>query len=130
MSIINLLVGVILWLGWTFSSLSTSLVLLNYSLFSSLRRIWYCPTLVCFSNYFCVFIMMYLDSNLTQVICPTTLLSRFSFFVTYLDASLTLSSLKLFYYILLWVQIDTPKDSIIVRYSESDHPPFNWLSPL
>ena len=53
-------------------------------------------------------------------ISPTTLLSRFPFFSTYLDAYLTLSSLGLSSTLYWEFGLTPPKESIIVRYSESD----------
>ena len=75
--------------------------------------------------------VVHLDNSHTLDINPTTPFSRFPFFSTCLDASPTLLSLVLSQYVLLAVQIGTsPKGSIIVRYSESDHLLFTCLPPI
>ena len=75
-----------------------------------------------------VFTVLHLDSGLIEAINPTTLLSRFPFFFTYLDSCPNFSNLELFQ--LTLVRTDTPKVSIILRYSESDLLLFGYLPPI
>ena len=105
----------------TFCPLSTSLVLFYYSLFSDFRSTQFWPTWMGLSHHTNVSTVVLLDSSFTQVINPTTLLSRLSFFFAYLDAS------SIFFWIwdcpstLNWKFRLTPsKDSTIAKLFESD----------
>ena len=109
----NLLVGIILWLGWTFCLLSTSLVLLHSSPFLYFRRIQCWLMWEGLSHQQSVSTVVYLDNGITQIIIPTTLLNSFAFFSTYLDACPTFSNLGCVN-TLKWELILTPlKDNII-----------------
>ena len=101
-------VGIILWLGWTFRTLNTLLVLIHYLSFSDfqLTQLW--PSYVGSSRHLSVSIVAHQDSSLIQAICLTTLFSRFPFFTTYLDAD-SLSSLGMTQYTLLGVRIESSK---------------------
>ena len=90
----NLLVGIILWLGWTFCLLSTSLVLLHYSPFLYFRSIQCWLMWEGLSHQPSVSTVVHQDSGLTQIIIPTALLNSFTFFFTYLDACPTFSNLE------------------------------------
>ena len=127
----NLLVGIILWLGWAFHSLSVSLVLLHYSLFKGLRRTKCWHTWMDSSYHPSVSTVVHLGSSHTQAISPTALLSRFSFFSTYPHTASSSRWFRDFPRTSYWrIRLKPPKVNNIIRYSESDLLLFDFLPPI
>ena len=126
----NFLLGIILWLG---VNISSTQYLIDSTSLLTLCRLLTCPILAYLSRFIPSsksFHSGMHGSSLTQTISPITILSWFHFFSTCLDIAPILLNLELSstHY---WEFGLTPlKDSIIVRYSESDLSLFNYLSPI